>query len=70
MDRSPAPIVSQSFQRTGEADTAREEIAVGIDSLAPGSYAVTISVVDGVSGETASVSKRFFKLGGDLNWKE
>ena len=70
MDRSPAPVISQSFQRTGEADTAREEIAVGIDSLAPGSYAVTISVVDAVSGETASISKRFFKLGRDLNWKE
>ena len=70
MDRAPAPVISQTFQRTGTTDVAREEIAVGIDSLGPGGYVVTISVVDGVSGETAGVSKRFVKLGGNLNRKK
>jgi hypothetical protein len=70
LDRAPTPVISQSFRRTGQGENAPEEIAVGIESLDPGEYELSVSVTDGVSGRTAGASKRFVKLRGELSRQE
>lgn len=55
-------VISQSFRRTGTADTASEELDIDIDSLEPGDYEVRVSVLDNHSGKKAATSGPFAKL--------
>jgi GWxTD domain-containing protein len=59
----PPPVISQTFERVGTSGTTAEEIAVGIGSLDPGSYEITVTAVDAATGESASVTGRFVKAG-------
>jgi GWxTD domain-containing protein len=57
----PPLVISQTFERVGTASTAYEEISVGIASLEPGRYEVTVTAVDAATGDSTSVAGRFFK---------
>jgi GWxTD domain-containing protein len=62
-DPLPPPVISQTFERVGTSGTAAEDIVVGIGSLDPGSYEITVTAVDAATGDSASVNKRFVKAG-------
>jgi GWxTD domain-containing protein len=55
------PEVSQTFRRSGVDHTALEEMAINIDSLKSGRYGLVISIVDGITGDSAHISGAFFK---------
>ncbi len=62
MDTSSNPVISQTFQRTGTQHQVAEDLAIDIDSLAPGEYVLTVRVKDRESGDVAVESKPFTKL--------
>jgi GWxTD domain-containing protein len=66
----PPPAISHTFERVGTSETSAEEIAVDIGALDPGIYELTVTVIDGASGESVSVERRFVKAGDERSGKE
>jgi GWxTD domain-containing protein len=60
------PIVTQSMQRSGDSHTDSEPLAIDVDALPPGRYRITIGVEDLIGGNSAEVSKVFYKVGTSL----
>jgi GWxTD domain-containing protein len=58
-----APMLAQTFDRTGDSHRSSERMAVDVDLLPEGRYRLWVEIEDLISGAHWETSRNFFKVG-------